>query len=194
MPNAVDNVNQPHFLPFPLNNRYLAVVLYAPALTLSTLTSIPATACILATGCVAGAYTVKGGMRAVIWTDAIQSVVMIGVAAAALITATDRCGGFNRVYDTLEHNGMLLNPSYFFGWHALTQTPPGERNWTNPHTATTSQDEIETNDFWSLAIGVTLTQTAQGFADQLAAQRWLSVKNTAAMQRGVYQTGLLQVR
>lgn len=131
-------------------------------------------------------------MRAVIWTDAIQSVMMIAVAVAALATAVHRSGGFGQVVSTLHHNGMLLDPSYFFGWHPLPHPPPAERNWTSPD-AGVERAEVETNDFWTLAIGVTLTSCAQGFADQLAAQRWLSVKDTAAMQRGVYQTGALQV-
>lgn len=136
--------------------------------------------------------TLQGGMRAVIWTDAIQSVVMIAVAIAALTTAVDRCGGVAKVYAILQHNGMLIDPSYYFGWHPLTHAPPAERNWTLPDSEN-ALSEVHTNDFWSLALGVTLTSVAQGFADQLAAQRWLSVTDTAAMQRGVYQTGLLQV-
>jgi Na+/proline symporter len=65
-------------------------------------------------------------MRAVIWTDAIQSLVMIGVTLAALIVAVDRSGGLASVYDTLRHEGMLIDPSYYFGSVSWAHTPASQ--------------------------------------------------------------------
>jgi Na+/proline symporter len=56
---------------------YLGVVLYAPALLLHTCLGFPLWATILFTGCLSTLWTIKGGMFAVVYTDAIQSIAMI---------------------------------------------------------------------------------------------------------------------
>ena len=56
---------------------YLGVVLYAPALLLHTCLAFPLWATILFTGCLSTLWTIKGGMFAVVYTDAIQSIAMI---------------------------------------------------------------------------------------------------------------------
>ena len=59
---------------------YLAIVLYAPALALSAVTPLPLWGTVLACGVLATAYTMKGGMATVIWTDFVQSLVLLGAA------------------------------------------------------------------------------------------------------------------
>ena len=60
-------------------------------------------------------YTVLGGMEAVIWTDVIQVVVLVGGALAALgIIVADLPGGFGQIIaEAAEHDKWnLINP----GW------------------------------------------------------------------------------
>lgn len=62
----------------------MSVVLFLPALAMSAVTGINVTYSILAMGLVTIVYTVLGGMRAVIWTDFIQVIVMLGGAFVAI--------------------------------------------------------------------------------------------------------------
>merc|ERR1712166_401082 len=94
---------------------YLGLVLYAPALVVSTVTPIPIYACILVTGLIATGYTIKGGMLAVVWTDFIQSLVMIFVAVVTFIVALVRIqGGFAEVFHVLSEHDMLIEAPFFW--------------------------------------------------------------------------------
>ncbi len=60
---------------------WLGTVVYAPAMALSVVTGMPLWAAILLMGVLATAYTALGGLSAVVWTDVVQFVLMIGGAA-----------------------------------------------------------------------------------------------------------------
>ena len=76
----------------------MGVVVYLPAIALSAVTGIDTVACIVVMGVLATLYTVLGGIEAVIWTDVIQVIVLIGGAAlclALIIAGVD--GGISEV-------------------------------------------------------------------------------------------------
>ena len=62
----------------------MGVVLLLPALALSAVTGINVYVCIAFMGVLSTLYTVAGGIEAVIWTDVVQVVVLLGGALAAL--------------------------------------------------------------------------------------------------------------
>lgn len=62
----------------------MSVVLFLPALALAAVTGVSVTWSILLMGVVTIAYTLLGGMRAVIWTDVLQVFVMLGGAFFAI--------------------------------------------------------------------------------------------------------------
>jgi len=62
----------------------LSIVLYLPALAISSVTGANVVMCIVLMGIVTTLYTLVGGMKAVIWTDVIQVFVMIGGALFAI--------------------------------------------------------------------------------------------------------------
>ncbi|MEZ5413025.1 MAG: sodium:solute symporter [Opitutaceae bacterium] len=62
----------------------MSIVLFLPSLAMSAVTGISVTAAILIMGVVTIVYTVMGGMKAVIWTDFIQVIVMLGGAFVAI--------------------------------------------------------------------------------------------------------------
>src|SRR5512136_954330 len=57
---------------------WLALVTYAPALALEQVTGLPLWFTIICTGVLTTLYTSLGGMKAVIWTDMIQFIVLLG--------------------------------------------------------------------------------------------------------------------
>lgn len=62
----------------------IAIVLYLPALALATVSSIDLTTSILLMGVLCIVYTMMGGIEAVIWTDVVQTVVLLGGAMFSL--------------------------------------------------------------------------------------------------------------
>lgn len=62
----------------------MGVVLFLPALAIGTITGLNVVACILVVGFCTIAYTALGGMRAVVWTDFFQIVVLMGGALFAI--------------------------------------------------------------------------------------------------------------
>ncbi len=63
----------------------LGIVLLLPSLALSVVTGIDVNTCILAMGVLSIIYTVLGGIEAVIWTDVMQVVVLLGGALLSLV-------------------------------------------------------------------------------------------------------------
>ena len=65
----------------------MGIVILLPALAISAVTGIPVQQAIVAMGVLATLYTALGGIEAVIWTDVLQVVVLLGGATIALVTA-----------------------------------------------------------------------------------------------------------
>ncbi len=63
----------------------IAVVLYLVALAVSQLLGWDLTSVILALGVLTIAYTAAGGFEAVVWTDVVQSIVLLGGALLCLL-------------------------------------------------------------------------------------------------------------
>jgi SSS family transporter len=99
----------------------LSIVLYLPALAISSVTGANVVMCIVLMGIVTTAYTLVGGMKAVIWTDVIQVFVMIGGALFAIgyvLKGID--GGFSELLaiTSAEQKAHLFD----FTWDFTTPT------------------------------------------------------------------------
>ena len=86
----------------------VAVVTLLPALALTAITGLDVTWCILLMGGICIAYTVLGGVEAVIWSDVLQAVILLGGAIWALmilLNGTD--GGFAGMLADAGDSGKL---------------------------------------------------------------------------------------
>ncbi len=73
----------------------MSVVLFLPALALSKVTGISVVESVIAMGIIATLYTYMGGIKAVIWTDVVQVIILLGGAFFCLFYVTARIdGGF----------------------------------------------------------------------------------------------------
>ena len=110
---------------------WLGTVIYAPALALSIVTGIPLSLAILLMGILATAYTALGGMSAVLWTDLVQFIVLVGGAAWVAFSVTAAIpGGVESIwriaeqtdhlkitdwqFSLVEMSGLAVAVSYFF--------------------------------------------------------------------------------
>lgn len=71
----------------------VAVVLYLPALALAAVSDIGVITAILVIGLLCLIYTVMGGIEAVVWTDAVQAIVLMGGALLCFALAVARVEG-----------------------------------------------------------------------------------------------------
>ncbi len=62
----------------------MAIVLYLPGLALAAATGIDIRVSILLMGVLCTVYTLHGGMNAVIWTDVVQSLILLGAVVLSL--------------------------------------------------------------------------------------------------------------
>lgn len=132
---------------------FLAVGIYAPALVLSVLTGIDPLWIVLATGVVTTCYTLMGGLKAVIWTDVPQLLIMMGGIFVVIFVAVSKIeGGFGQVFDVAQQHGKF---DYF-------------------HFST---DMTETYTIWGGIIGGTFLIISQFGTDQSEMQRFLSVNS-----------------
>jgi len=110
---------------------WLATVIYAPALALATVTTIPLSWCILMMGLLATIYTALGGLSADIWTDVVQFVIMIvgviwivislihrvpdGAAGIWQLAAdTGRTHILSLDFNLYAMSGLIVGVTYFF--------------------------------------------------------------------------------
>ncbi|WP_026571822.1 sodium:solute symporter [Sediminibacillus terrae] len=91
------------------------VVLYAPALVLSVVTGWDVNVTIIIMAIIAVAYTVLGGISAVIWTDVIQMFVLwLGAALAIIKIISTMPDGFSGAMDIGAEAGLLQSLDFRF--------------------------------------------------------------------------------
>ncbi|RJP18909.1 MAG: sodium:solute symporter [Candidatus Omnitrophota bacterium] len=89
----------------------MAIVMFLPALAMAAITPFSVESCILIMGIAGIVYCTMGGLEAVVWTDALQSVVLLGGALfsfliivfsmdnglAGFLTTAFACGKFHTI-------------------------------------------------------------------------------------------------
>ncbi len=143
------------------------VRLFATALVLQALLPMPVWLAIVGVSGVTLVYTLRGGLRAVIWNDAVQLIVYLGGAVLALVLLLWRIpGGWAGAHAVLEPLAKLR--VFDFAW-----------SWSTPYV------------FWAGLIGgATLTMATHG-TDQMFVQRLLACGSARQARRAVVASGVL---
>ncbi|CAG0924109.1 unnamed protein product [Notodromas monacha] len=92
------------FLFLAQNLLYMGVALWAPVIAISSVTSMPEWVAILTAGGICTIYTAVGGLRAVVWTDAFQVVVMFLGLLVIIVYGTIQVGGAGEVWRIASEN------------------------------------------------------------------------------------------
>ncbi|XP_036071514.1 solute carrier family 5 member 6a [Oryzias melastigma] len=131
---------------------YMGVVLYAPALALNAVTGFDLWGAVLAMGLVCTLYTALGGLKAVIWTDVFQTVVMFAGQLAVIVVGASQAGGMAEVWRKAVNgsriSGLDLNP-----------------------------DPLQRHTFWTLGVGGVFLMLALYGVNQAQVQRYLSSRS-----------------
>ncbi len=143
----------------------VSVTIYAGGIVVSALLGIEFWTGALATVILTGLYTVLGGMRAVVYTEALQTVVLIVGAATLTIMGLDAIGGWGAMRDE-------LGPQFFNMWRSASDP---EFPWP------------------SLFITSTVVGIWYWCTDQYIVQRALAAKNLKEGRRGTIFGALLKL-
>ena len=143
----------------------ISVTIYAGGVVVSALLGIDFWTGAIATVILTGIYTVLGGMRAVVYTETLQAVLLILGAAVLTYVGLDRVGGWSSMQDT-------LGPEYFNMWRPATDP-----------------------DFpWpSLLITSSIVGVWYWCTDQYIVQRALTARNIKEGRRGTIFGALLKL-
>jgi SSS family transporter len=146
----------------------VGVVLYLPALALTAITGINIYYTILAMGLVTTLYTLLGGMEAVVWTDVVQVIVLLGAAGFSLLLAAgDVEGGFRSIVSMGLAEGKLRGVN--FSWDIASAT------------------------LWVVVVGKILEQLISYTSDQAVVQRYLTTRTEKQAARSIWTNAVLTI-
>jgi SSS family solute:Na+ symporter len=112
----------------------VSVTLYAGGIVISTLLDISFMQGALATVILTGIYTVLGGMRAVVYTETLQAMILVLGAATLTILGLSAAGGWGSVVEEVGPQYMDMwrssnDPDYPWHWLVLSSTIVGIWYW-----------------------------------------------------------------
>lgn len=87
---------------------YMGTAIWAPSAALESVTNIPMKLSVPLMSAVCICYTALGGMRAVIWTDVFQFVIMLGGMTAIIIKGFMVVGGVRSAFQYVNNEGRLI--------------------------------------------------------------------------------------
>ncbi|KAM3962764.1 sodium-coupled monocarboxylate transporter 1 [Aphomia sociella] len=147
---------------------FLPMVVYVPALAFNQLTGLSVFAVGGAMVVICGVYTVLGGLRAVVWTDSVQTGIMfIGVVLVAA-AGTLAVGGVKAVLSIANESGRL-----------------DLSNW--------SFSPYERQTGWGAVVGGFLYWTCFNSVNQTMVQRYIALpsKRQAIIALGIFCVGAI---
>ena len=146
----------------------IGIVLLLPSIALSMVTGIPMTTCILLMGALSILYTVLGGIEAVIWTDVLQVVVLLGGALLSLILIVLHVdGGISGLVGTALREGKLHTFDFRFTLTSAT--------------------------LWVVVLGGISANLISYGSDQAVIQRYLTTRDEKAAANGIWTNAIITI-
>ena len=147
----------------------MGIVMALTALALSAVTPLTPWQSVLMMGVLCLIYCTMGGVEAVIWTDTIQTVVLLGGAVVCvfyILGGVD--GGFGGVLDLAKANDKITLVNLDF-----------------------SPDSFTTLALWVIILGGIGQNLSSYTSDQAVVQRYMTTKSTTAAARSIWANGIM---
>ncbi len=147
----------------------MAIVMFLPALALAAITPFSVPQCILIMGVLSIIYCTLGGLEAVVWTDAVQALVLLGGAFIALtVIFLHTLGRFDEVGQMLDSYQKLHMINWDFGAGSY-MTPA----------------------LWVLILGGIGQSLVPYASDQGIVQRYLSTKDVRSARQSIWTNAII---
>ncbi|XP_048258471.1 sodium/iodide cotransporter-like isoform X2 [Haliotis rufescens] len=144
---------------------YLGTVLYAPSLALKTFSGLDMWVSILSVGVLVTLYTSVGGMKAVLWTDSFQAVIILVGLLSVVIQGSIVIGGFGRAWEIASEHSRI-------NFQEFTVDPRTRLS------------------FWSVVVGGGITWMAYYSVNQCQIQRVFACPSLRKAQIAMWLNGL----
>lgn len=146
----------------------MGVVLFLPSIALNVVTGLDIFLCIGIMGVCSILYTMIGGIEAVVWTDAIQVIILLGGAIFAVIyISCSLPGGLGETIDIAVANGKF-------------------------NLGTTNFD-LKDATMWTVIIAACFTHLTTYGTDQSMVQRYLTTSSMKEAQKSVWTNAILTI-
>ncbi|KAK2892442.1 hypothetical protein Q8A67_012430 [Cirrhinus molitorella] len=140
---------------------YMGVSIYTPALALNAVTGFHLWGAVLAIGLVCTLNTALGGLKAVVWTNVFQTVVMFTGQLVIIILGVHEAGGLSEAWAKVRDGGRIsgidLNP-----------------------------DPTVRHTFWTLGVGGVFLMLSLYGVNQAQVQRYLSSRSEREAKMSCY--------
>ncbi|MFI4861636.1 MAG: sodium/solute symporter [Phycisphaerales bacterium JB063] len=149
----------------------MGIVMALTALALAAVTPLSPATAVLLMGGLCLVYCTLGGIEAVIWTDTIQAVVLLGGAVlcfAFILAGID--GGLGGFFDAGQANDKFTLFNLDFGPTSITTTA-----------------------LWVIILGGLGQNISSYTADQAVVQRYMTTKDTKAAAKSIWANGVMAV-
>lgn len=140
---------------------YTGLVIYAPALALNQITGLDLWGVLVASGVVCIIYCTLGGLKAVIWTDVMQMIIMLAGFVAVIARGAVLQGGLTNIWEDAAERGRL---------DAFDFDP----------------DPLKRHTFWSIIIGGSVMWASIYAINQSQVQRYISCKTLTQAKMSLY--------
>ncbi|CRK98115.1 CLUMA_CG011483, isoform A [Clunio marinus] len=140
---------------------FVPIIVYVPALAFSQVSGINLHIITLITSIICIFYTTVGGLKAVVWTDTLQFLVMIGAICCVIFLGLDTTGGVENVWKAANRGERII----FFNMDP------------NPFVR---------SSFWTVSIGLTTLWISNLGVSQTCIQRFLAVPDIKFAKKSVW--------
>uniref|UniRef100_A0A8C6T612 Solute carrier family 5 member 8, like n=1 Tax=Neogobius melanostomus TaxID=47308 RepID=A0A8C6T612_9GOBI len=140
---------------------YTGLVIYAPALALNQITGLDLWGVLVATGAVCIIYCTVGGLKAVIWTDVLQMVVMLVGFVAVIARGAVVQGGLTKIFEDAGEGGRLDTFDF-------------------------DPDPRKRHTFWTIVIGGSIMWASIYSINQSQVQRYISCRTLGHAKMALY--------
>ena len=146
----------------------MGIVMFLPAIALNVVTGFDIFLCIGLMGILSLIYTMMGGIEAVVWTDALQVVVLLGGAILAIIISTFSIpGGLSTIFTEAGEVGKFSLGCLDF--------------------------DLKQSTVWTILIATVFTNLTTYGTDQTIVQRYMTTETEKQAQKSVWINALLTV-
>ncbi|MFL2599850.1 MAG: sodium:solute symporter [Flavobacteriaceae bacterium] len=146
----------------------IGIVLFLPSLALNLIIGIDIYFCISIIGIISLVYTLIGGIEAVIWTDVMQVIILLGgviISIFVIITSID--GGITKIIEIANLNGKFKTFDFSFSLNQPT--------------------------IWVMLIGGIFTNITTYGTDQTIVQRYLVTKTKDDAKKSIWINAITSI-
>ncbi len=149
----------------------VAVVTLLPAIALNAVTGVSIDACILICGILTMIYCSLGGLEAVIWSDFVQGIVLMGGAVSVLVILILKTGPEGAHFSTFWNIAEESGKNRMWDFRFLLTQPV----------------------FWVVAVQGLISNLSSYTSDQCVIQRYIATPDENATKRSLWFNGCMSV-